>query len=97
MTPKEFREMGLLQEVNRRFLHPMGLALETVIEDDSSEHFGQVWDSRDDPEGFEFGEGDLIERKKKFDTVEAMFEAKRKMREKKFGWHIQPIEDKAAS
>lgn len=30
---KEFREIGYLQEVNRQFFHPLGLALEIVIED----------------------------------------------------------------
>ena len=28
MPIKEFRERGYLQELNRRFLHPLGLALE---------------------------------------------------------------------
>ncbi len=31
MDIKEFREMGLLAELNRSFLHPLGLALETNI------------------------------------------------------------------
>jgi len=54
MTVKEFREQGYLQELNRRFLHPLGLALEVVLHDDGTETFGEVWDSRDDPEGFMF-------------------------------------------
>ncbi len=35
---KEFREFGYLQEVNRRFLHPLGLALEVVIDDDDGQN-----------------------------------------------------------
>ena len=98
MTPKEFRELGLLQEVNRQFLHPIGLALETVIEDDESEHFGSVWNYLDDPEGMAFGTVDTTSeeaknRIKKAETVKTMFEAKRKAREEQLGWHIQPIED----
>lgn len=31
---KEFQELGFLQEVNRLFFHPLGLALEVVIEDE---------------------------------------------------------------
>lgn len=31
ISPKEFREEGYLQEVNRRFLHPLGLAIEMVM------------------------------------------------------------------
>ncbi|MFW6219333.1 MAG: hypothetical protein ACOC33_00565 [bacterium] len=50
MDIKEFREKGYLQEVNRRFLHPLGLALE-VLMDEEEEKLGGVWDFRDDPEG----------------------------------------------
>lgn len=57
MSTKEFRELGYLQELNRQFLHPLGLALEVVIDKDGSERFGEVWDSRDDPEGFIYGPG----------------------------------------
>lgn len=56
MDIREFREAGFLQEVNRLFLHPHGLALEVVVEDDGSERLGGVWDYRDDPEGIVFGE-----------------------------------------
>ena len=52
---KEFREKGFLQEANRKFFHPLGLALEIVIEEDGSERLGGVWDYRDDPEGMFFG------------------------------------------
>jgi hypothetical protein len=31
ISPEEFREEGYLQEVNRRFLHPLGLAIEMVM------------------------------------------------------------------
>lgn len=48
---KEFREMGLVAELNRAFLHPLGLAIEVVIDDDGSEKLGGIWDFRDDPEG----------------------------------------------
>jgi len=47
---KEFREKGYLQELNRRFLHPLGLALEIVIEDET-EKLGGIWDYRNDEEG----------------------------------------------
>lgn len=33
MDIKEFREGGFLQEANRHFFHPLGLALETVSEE----------------------------------------------------------------
>jgi len=55
MDIKEFREMGLLVELNRTFLHPLGLALEVVVNDDGTETIGGIWDSRDDPEGYLYG------------------------------------------
>ena len=51
---KEFRELGYLQEANRLFFHPLGLALEIVQEEDGSERLGGVWDYREDPEGMAF-------------------------------------------
>ncbi len=51
----EFRKMGLVQELNRQFLHPLGLALEVIVEDDGSESLGGIWDYRDDPEGMLYG------------------------------------------
>ena len=51
----EFRELGLVHEVNRQFLHPLGLALEVIVDDDGSERLGGIWDCRDDPEGILYG------------------------------------------
>lgn len=48
---KEFREKGYLQELNRKFLHPLGLALEIIQENDGTETLGGIWDCRDDEEG----------------------------------------------
>lgn len=61
MDAKEFRERGYLQEVNRQFFHPLGLALEVIVDRDESgeitqTRFGGVWDYRDDPEGMRFAE-----------------------------------------
>ena len=56
---EEFQEKGYLQEVNRRFLHPLGLALEVIIDEaDGSVKLGGIWDSRDDPEGIVFDKFD---------------------------------------
>lgn len=62
MSVKEFREFGYLQELNRCFLHPLGLALEVIINEDGTETFG-VWDGRDYPGGFTY-DPDLIEIEK---------------------------------
>lgn len=97
MNLDEFVKLGLLQEVNRRFFHPMGLALSVVSEMDRSKCvFGDIWDYRDDPEGIIFG--DEVSRdeefKQKAETIDKMLEEKRATREKNLGWHIQPVEDK---
>lgn len=59
MSPCEFRGAGYLQEVNRQFFHPLGVALavhpgHTV---DLDGYFAVcVLDSRHDPEGFVFSD-----------------------------------------
>ena len=72
MDIKEFREIGLLQEVNRLFFHPRGVALEVVISDNGTESLGGIWDSRNDPEGMLFDVNMIEEDKIK--RVEAMLE-----------------------
>ncbi len=72
---KEFRELGFLQEVNRQFLHPLGLALEVIVDDKGNEKIGGVWDYRDDPQGIIYdiknSDKDRIERfQKNADYVE---------------------------
>ena len=52
---KNFLKKGYLQEVNRKFFHPLGLAMEVVQNDDGSYQLGGVWDYRKDPEGIWFG------------------------------------------
>lgn len=54
----EFRERGYLHELNRRFLHPLGLALEVLRDADGNEQLGGIWDYRDDPEGINFHDPD---------------------------------------
>lgn len=57
IDPAEFRELGLLQEINRLILHPAGLAMEMTINADGTMAFSGCWDYRDDPEGIYFGPG----------------------------------------
>lgn len=52
MDIAEFRALGLLQEVNRSFFHPLGLALSVEIDEDGNERLQGLWDGRDDPEGW---------------------------------------------
>ena len=51
-----FRSEGFLQEANRMFFHPLGLALEVHTDENGSETLGGVWDYRADPEGIYYAE-----------------------------------------
>ncbi len=92
---KEFREFGFLQEVNRQFLHPLGLALEVIIDEKTGEErLGGVWDYRDDLEGMIYG--DVIINSKEADgkaiRVEGLRKAKAVDRLRILGYRIQPID-----
>jgi hypothetical protein len=55
MDMDEFRDLGFLQEANRQFFHPLGLALEITLADEGvPTHISGVWDYREDPEGIVF-------------------------------------------
>ena len=90
LTVKEFRELGCVQEINRRVLHPIGLALEIRILPNGEEEFGRIWDSRDDPESFVYGDGI---NEKKSSSYYSMMQEKMLARLRRFGWIEQPISD----
>ena len=81
----EFRAVGFLQEVNRQFFHPLGLALEVRIDDDGNEILGGVWDYRDDPEGIRYDEVDAGKAR----HVEELQQKKAAERFRKLGYIIQ--------
>ncbi len=83
---KEFRKLGFLQEVNRLFFHPRGLALEVKIDDNGNESLGGVWDYRDDPEGMIFG-GEI--NQEKVENVKKIYKEKALNRQKELGYVIQ--------
>ena len=90
-----FREKGYLQEVNRRFFHPLGVALELFICNDDVV-FLRVQDYRKDPEGviYDLKNSD-VERKQRFlknkKYIDKEIEKRRFVREKLFGSIIEPI------
>lgn len=51
---------GLLFEINRRILHPYGLALSVTVDSETDKPTTafavQIWDNTDDPEGISFEE-----------------------------------------
>lgn len=91
MSVKEFRELGYLQELNRRFLHPLGLALEVVIGEENSEQFGGVWDSRDDPEGLIYAPGMINAKTAK--RIDGEFERRANPRMAALGYVRQPADE----
>lgn len=95
---KEFRKKGYLQELNRRFLHPLGLALEVIVEtgENGKEVLGGVWDYRDDPEGMHFGikdrpEDQQKEFKARHDAIKSELKKKLDKRKELLGFEIEPM------
>lgn len=86
----QFREFGFLQELNRQYLHPLGMALEVCILGDGKEIFGGIWDYRDDPEGIIFGPG--VIDPEKATRVKAFAEKRHAERREALGFVVQPAD-----
>ena len=86
---KEFRDFGYLQEVNRRFFHPLGLALvmDCEGEDDRQAQLA-IQDFRHLNEGHQFPES-LISIQKA-ERIEDEMEMRMRYRIKDLGWYEQP-------
>lgn len=91
MDLTEFVNEGYLHEINRQVLHPMGLALEVIADDESDKVYrlGGVWDYRDDPEGMAFAEDTLNATKAAH--IAELSEQRRPAREEALGYWIQPL------
>ena len=90
LSLKEFRDLGFLQEINRRILHPCGLALAIASKDSEDGSFGCViWDGRDSDVGFVF-QADEISLEKA-DSVSTLILSKKEDREDILGSYIQPL------
>ena len=92
---KEFREKGYLQEVNRQFLHPLGLALVVDLKDNGEETIKGVADYRDDDIFFGLANRDDVfmktfKEKVTFITME--FGKRVQKRIENLGFFIEPIE-----
>jgi len=89
IDPQEFRETGFLQEVNRQFMHPLGLAFSVIVDNETGqETLGPIWDYRDDPEGIRYG--DDVDSSKAA-NVRALWVSKEESRLNRWGWMIQPV------
>ena len=91
MTIAEFKDEGYLQELNRKFLHPLGLALEVVVDENgNATEFGGVWDFRDDAEGIIYGGAgpDIVKAKR----IRHYEEDRKPERIARVGYWIQPAD-----
>lgn len=90
MSKEEFKNQGYLQELNRLFLHPLGVALgiktekneivDFIIIDNTQEKDGMIFESLDDKESRE-----------KAINIKKLFKEKRKNRLKTLKYIYQPI------
>jgi hypothetical protein len=95
MSLKDFRDKGYLQEVNRKFLHPLGLALGIAIDkqetDDENEqnYFLVIIEALDDPEGILYPYAMMDQEKTAY--VDKQWMERAVTRQKELGYVIQPI------
>lgn len=96
MDIAEFRALGLLQEINRQILHPLGLAMFVDRADDGSETLGGVYDLRSDPEGWVFRDlaPDDAERAR---ALLRMRDERAPARIRAFGFVVQPLTGEAGA
>jgi molecular chaperone GrpE len=98
ISTSEFREAGYLQEANRRFFHPLGLALQLKVDDQNQHHIDGILDYRDDPEGIHYCLKDSdSERKNRFTSnknfIDSEFSRMNTLRKEKLGFSIEPVEN----
>lgn len=94
MPLKEFQDLGLLGEINRQWLHPIGLALAVEVDEHTGDvTFAGIWDGRDDLEGIRFADGlldeDHIEKARAIEDDRLRREYARR---KVLGYAVQPLE-----
>jgi hypothetical protein len=90
LTVAQVMDSGLVQEINRLLLHPLGLALGVETDDlGSTNPKVRFWDYREYPEGMEFGD-DLLSGMKA-ENIASLIEARGVARLADLGYIIQPL------
>lgn len=92
IEPRELMDSGLLQEINRQFLHPRGLSLALGCDVDEM-GAGRVTllgviDGREDPEGWTMDDPPSPE---KAALAKQLWDERSAARREKLGWIVQPI------
>lgn len=89
----EFQKLGLLMEVNRRVLHPLGFALAVTRDEDTGEvTWGPVYDARSDPEGIYF-DGFSAEEIERLKALDALRDERAPARMKSLGYVVEPVRE----
>lgn len=88
LTAQQLSELGILQEANRFFFHPIGLCMSALVDDDGFLKI-EVQDYRDDPEGMTFLPASMSdpERHRKAENVEQMHQSKSHARAALLGYY----------
>lgn len=91
MPLEELRNSGYLQEVNRQFFHPLGLALGLEADANGTILRAFVIDNRDDPEGMYFDSltAEEVDRGRR---IAADRELRLHARWSALGYIVQPLE-----
>ena len=91
LDPQLITDLGILQEINRRVLHPRGLALAVAVDNMTKKITGMagIQDHRESDGGLIFEQSLLnAEKKKRFDDLLTKQAARR---EERLGYVIQPM------
>lgn len=85
----EFVQLGYLQEVNRCFFHPLGLALSVQRDKETGDivSLGPIWDVRHDSEDMVFDQVD----QEKYRYIEVQWHRRDLDRTLRLGFMIQPV------
>jgi hypothetical protein len=94
---EEFIKEGYLLELNRQFLHPLGLAMFYKFNEETGEMaWGGVYDDRDDLEGWRYigpvNEEDRADKEAKMTNITKIVNDRKPVRVSTLGYWIQPGE-----
>ncbi len=96
MSFEEFVEKGYLQEVNRRFFHPLGLALRVQLGHGKMRPQAVVLDCRRDPQGVVYAPATTEEhaevRESKARFIDRELQERERVRKAAYGWGVQPLD-----
>lgn len=86
---KDLRSLGILQEVNRQWFHPLGLELQVGFDAEGKEWLHGVVDFRDDGVEPQFPDGLINQKRSKW--VQDEQDRRAKQRLERLGFVVQPL------